>query len=164
MTKEWDLFEEGDAREDAGDFDGARQSFEQGAKLGDPGCLCRLGLMFDRGVGCPIDKTKAMSCYKRAWRSRDLAAAQNIAIIYREAGKPRLMSQWFKRAASAGDGDALVEMARCYLDGIGVRKDIAAAKRALEAAIISENITEYSQEIAESMLADLKSSGAQTGG
>jgi TPR repeat protein len=147
---------EGDTKEDAGDFDGARHAFEAGAALGDPACWSRLGLMFDNGVGCEVDKERAMSCYRRAWRSHDLCAANNIAILYREAGNRRAMFQWFQRAVGVGDGDALVEVAKCYLEGIGVRRNVAAAIRALTEATASRCITPAGIGEAESILADLQ--------
>jgi len=150
-------FIDGDAKEDAGEFDAARRAFEAGAALGDPNCWSRLGSMFDNGIGYPVDKARAMSCYKRAWRSRDICAANNIAILYRETRKWRLMFQWFQRCVAEGDGDALVEIAKCYRDGIGVRKNRAAAIRALTEAATSQSITPTGIEEARAILADLQS-------
>ncbi len=152
--------EKGEAAEDAGHFESARIFFERGAALGDGMCWSRLGLMYDNGVGCQVNKAMAMHCYKQAWKTRDLCAANNIAVLYREAGNRRLMFTWFKKAAMEGDGDALVEVAKCLMAGVGVRRDPSAAIRSLEAARQSQNITPAGREEAELLLADEKAVSA----
>ncbi|MGB7655609.1 MAG: hypothetical protein WBL74_09010, partial [Novosphingobium sp.] len=126
---------------EAGDFDRARQCYETGASLGDPQCLQALGYMYDVGEGVVENKTIAMKLYRKAWRRGDHAAATNIAIMYRQRGKMRTMFQWFKRVAEAGDGSAQLEMAKCYLSGVGVRKDKQAALRCLAVAHTSFYMT-----------------------
>lgn len=137
------LFLIADAAEEEGKFDFARLSFEQGAALGDIGCLTRLAHMHDVGIGIPIDKAMAMRLYRRAWRrARSSLAANNIAILYRERGQNRAMFAWFRRAADAGDGSAQLDMAKCYIGGVGVRKDAALGLRHLKAAVTSDYISE----------------------
>ena len=139
-----------------GDFHLARQCYERGAALGDANCLQALGYMYDVGEGVTEDKALAMKFYRRAWRGGDWAAALNIAVLYRQQGKPRLMFRWFERVAEAGDGSAQFEMAKCYLDGTGVRRDPQAALRCLVAAIRSSLITEYEREEAQGLLDTLR--------
>ena len=139
-----------------GDFDLARQCYERGAALGDALCLQALGYMYHSGEGVTEDKALAMKLYRRAWRGGDHAAALNIAVLYREQGKPVLMFRWFERVALAGDGSAEFEMAKCYLAGTGVRKDAQAALRCLAAAIRSSLITEYEREEAQALLDTLR--------
>jgi uncharacterized protein len=127
-------FIEGDIAEAAGDLKAARASFERGAALGDPYCWSRLGLMFDSGVGCSVDKVRAMQCYQRGWRARDVVAANNIAVLYRENGDRRAMFQWFRRAADAGDDGALIELAKCLMNGVGTRRNRVEAAACLRRA------------------------------
>jgi TPR repeat protein len=140
------LFRVADAAEEAGNYELARQSFERAASLGCTDCLTRLAYMFDVGIGVEVDKPRAMRLYKRAWRRGSEVAANNIAILYREQRQHRLMFQWFLRAVNAGDGDALVELAKCYLSGVGVRKSSQDALRCLASALRSDCITEASIE------------------
>lgn len=56
------LFRIGDAAEEVGDHEYARQSFEKGAALGDVNCLIRLAYMFDAGIGVEVDKAFARRC------------------------------------------------------------------------------------------------------
>eukprot|EP01030_Chromulinospumella_sphaerica_P011287 gene11287-11090_t len=82
---------------ESGDLQSARRCYEQGAALGDPQCLQALGYMYDVGEGVTQDKAQAMTLYRKAWRRGSHAAANNIAVLYREQGKPRLMFRWFER-------------------------------------------------------------------
>jgi TPR repeat protein len=139
-----------------GDFDLARQCYERGGALGDARCLQALAYMYDVGEGGIEDKALAMKLYRRAWRGGSHTAALNIAAHYRQQGKPALMFRWFERVARTGDGSALFEMAKCYLDGTGVRRDPQAALRCLATAVRSSLITEYEREEAEALLDTLR--------
>jgi len=108
--------------------------------------------MYDVGEGAPADKAVAMKLYRRAWRLGSHASASNIAILYREQGKPRTMFRWFKRLADAGDGSAQLDMAKCYLDGLGVRRDAQGALRCLSVAVTSFYISEGEREEAQELL------------
>ncbi|MDJ0276053.1 hypothetical protein QLH51_04445 [Sphingomonas sp. 2R-10] len=141
---------------EAGNFGHARRCYEAGAALGDGMCLQALGYMYDVGEGVVADKALAMKLYRRAWNAGDHAAAINIAVLYRAKGNKRLMFRWYQRVAHAGDGSAQLEMARCYLSGTGVRKDVTAALRCLAAATASEYITEHEREEAQAILVALR--------
>lgn len=141
---------------EAGNFEQARKCYESGATLGDPQCLQALGYMYDVGEGVAVDKASAMKLYRMAWKRGSHAAAINIAILYREVGKKQAMFRWYERVGRAGDGSAQLQMAKCYLSGIGVRKDVQAALPCLTAAIASDYITEYEREEAQAILVTLK--------
>lgn len=141
---------------EAGNFEHARRCYERGAALGDGMCLQALGYMYDVGEGVAADKALALKLYRMAWKRGSHAAATNIALLYRKMGNKRTMFRWYQRVARAGDGSAQLEMARCYMSGTGVRKDIQAALRCLAVANTSEYITEYEREEAQAMLAAMK--------
>ncbi len=141
---------------EAGNFDHAHACYECGAELGDAECLHALGYMYDIGEGVAVDKGLAMKLYRKAWRRGSHAAAANIAILYREKGRIRTMFSWYQRVALAGDGSAQLDMAKCYLNGMGVRKDVQAALRCLAVASTSEYITECEREEAQALLATLR--------
>jgi TPR repeat protein len=156
MSETFLLFQMGDSAEEAGDFSSAKLAFERGAALGDGCCWLRLGYLYDVGLGVETDKREAMRCYRRAWLQRNTAAANNIAILYRERGDHRSMFRWFERAASEGDGSAYLDLAKCYRDGIGVRKAPQAAVRCLAAALSSPFISEVEREEAAEMMAAVR--------
>lgn len=150
------LFRLADAAQDAGDHELARQSFERGAALGDTASLTRLALIYDVGVGVAPDRVRAMSLYQRAWRlGRDAVAANNIAILYKEGGRRREMFRWFQRSAGTGDGSAHLSMAKCYLDGSGVRSNPQSALRCLAVAAGSFYISGDEREEAQALLKTL---------
>lgn len=141
---------------EAGNLDHARRCYEKGAALGDALCLHALAHMYDVGEGVVVDKAVAMALYRKAWRRGSHIAASSIALLYQEQGKARLMFRWYQRAALLGDGSAQLDMAKCYLSGTGVRKDVQAALRCLAVAVTSYYITEYEREEAEALLATLR--------
>ena len=78
---------------------------------------------------------------RKAFRAGDPCAAHNIAITYRENGDVRTAFTWFRRAARAGDGDALIQLGIHYYWGKGVRSNPRAAVRCFRAAIKAKNIS-----------------------
>jgi TPR repeat protein len=161
MTNASELFESGDAAEDAGEFGRALLCFEQGAALGCNDCLERLALMYDVGKGVQISKTFAMRCYQKSWR-RGGNPANNIAILYREQGDLKAMVRWYKRAIERGHEDARVELAKCYSNGDGVRRSAGLAKLHLRVAIKAYYITEAGREEAASLLRALEVGSSPT--
>ena len=131
---------------DAGDLKPAFEHFRAGAALGWRGCMINLGYFHDEGLGTLRSKHEAMRWYRRAFESGDVVAATNVAILFRERGSQRRMCHWLWRAASRGDGDALVDLARCHLDGRGVPKSksraVACARKALRSNWISAGAVE----------------------
>ena len=132
------LCAQGDAAEEAGDLERARRLFEQGAALNDTMCLMRLALIHDLGLGVPVNQPVALQLNLRAWRLGNAVAAQNIATIYRDAGREDRATLWYRRGAEAGDGDAAVELARRYLDGRGTERSPSEARKWLQFAIASK--------------------------
>lgn len=150
------LFTIADAAEEDGRYEFARRAFEQGAALGDVACLTRLAHMHDVGIGTSVDKALAMGLYQRAWRrERCPLAANNIAVLYRERAQYRTMVAWFRRAAATGDGSAELNLAKCYIEGVGARKDAARGLRHLQAAAQSCYICEDEREEAIRLIATL---------
>lgn len=150
------LFRIANTAEEQGDFELARSSFERGAALGSVECLTRLAYIYDVGLGIEVDKSHAMQLYQRAWRvGKSTVAANNIAVLYREIGKHRSMFEWFLKAAQRGDGSAQLDLAKCYLNGVGTKADAQAALKCLSAALLSQFISEDEQDEAQTMINSL---------
>jgi TPR repeat protein len=151
------LYQIGDAAEEAGNFAHARTAFERGAALGDVDCLCRLAYIFDTGLGVGADKLVAMRLYQRAWRKdRNVMAGSNIAVLYRERRQWQFAFRWWQRVADTGDGSSQLEMAKCYVRGRGVKRDLNAALRCLAVAESSTYISEYERDLARRLLRRLR--------
>lgn len=150
-----EFFSRGDDAQEAGDFDLARVCFEQGAALGDANCLSRLAYLYDVGIGVPIDKRQARWLYIRAWRHGCLVAGNNLAILHRENGNHGAMVRWFRRAVERGDDGARVELAKCYLQGLGVEPSPALALRHLRTALAGDGLCGHEREEAAGLLTGL---------
>jgi uncharacterized protein len=142
---------------EAGDFARAKAIYERGAALGDADCWQGLGYMFDVGQGMEADKQQAMRGYRAAWRlGRNAAAANNIAALYRDAGDRRAMFRWFKRASEQGNDGVCLELAKCYRDGVGVRRSLGDALRCLSRVMSGPCASEAEREEAQAMLASFQ--------
>ncbi len=150
-----EFFSRGDDAQEAGDFDLARRCFEQGAALGDANCLSRLAYLYDVGMGVPIDKRRARGLYLRAWRLGCHVAGNNLAILHREAGNHGAMARWFRRAMERGDNGARIELAKCYLQGLGVEPSPTLALRNLQVALADDDIVDWERDEAQALVASL---------
>jgi TPR repeat protein len=150
-----EFFSRGDDAQEAGDFDLARVCFEQGAASGDVFCLSRLAYLYDLGIGVPIDKRRARGLYLRAWRLGCHIAGNNLAVLHREDGNHGAMARWFRRALERGDDGARVELAKCYLQGLGVEPSPTLALRHLQVVLAGSGIVEWEREEAEALVASL---------
>jgi TPR repeat protein len=155
MTNADESFSRGDDAQEAGDFELARLCFEQGAALADANCLSRLAYLYDVGIGVPIEKRRARGLYLRAWRLGCHVAGNNLAILHREAGNHGAMARWFRRAVERGDDGARIELAKCYLHGLGVEPSPTLALRHLQVVLAGSGIVEWEREEAEALVASL---------
>lgn len=112
--------------------------------------------LYDSGVGTKPNWKLALHWYRRALRDVPQAAAYNMATIYRDRRKFRVMLAWWLRAAKAGDGEAAADAGYCYQYGIGARKDNTLARRFYRRAITSRYICELGREAALYYLAVLE--------
>ncbi|MBS0297453.1 MAG: sel1 repeat family protein [Proteobacteria bacterium] len=83
-----------EAAEARGDFDAALALWRRA------GSFVNVGYAYDTGLGRPVDKAKAMAWYRRGYRRGCAPCANNIAILYREQGRPELADRWFRREAA----------------------------------------------------------------
>jgi TPR repeat protein len=104
-----------------------------------------LGYAYDVGHGIWRNRALALEWYRRAVRHGDCGAASNIATVYRDSGDLRHAHRWAVRAMEMGDGDDAVTAGYNYLYGIGVRRDVAMARRLFQRAL-RENTSVYGRE------------------
>jgi TPR repeat protein len=100
-----------------------------------------LGILLGNKRGVRKNVEEALFWLRKAFRAGESCAAQNIAITYRENGDLKTAFKWFRRAAEAGDGDALIQLGIHYYWGKGVRKNPRAAVRCFRAATRVKNIS-----------------------
>jgi TPR repeat protein len=131
----------------------AAEWMERAARGGDPSAMHNIGYYYDRGVGVRRDARRALFWYRTVLRIHGYeSAANNIATIYRDRKDHKRAFVWYCKAAEAGDGDALVEVAVRYLRGRGVRRDPERGVKQLRRAIKSTRITESGRDDAKYQL------------
>jgi uncharacterized protein len=122
------------------------------ATSGDKHCMLNLGYFYDHGIGISRCKSAALHWYKAAFRSGDLAAASNLASCYTKQGDHRRAMLWYKRAASLGDGDAEVEIAKILRTPNASPRAQVLAVRSLRHALNSRFISDAAREEAKLLL------------
>ena len=120
--------------------------FRRAAEHGSASAQNTLGVLLGDGDGVKRDVQDALRWLRRAFRSRQSCAANNIAITYRQIGKLRMAVKWLQRAADEGDDDALVELGIHYYWGKGVKKNPKAAIRCFRKATKGKNICGYGRD------------------
>ncbi|MFZ6844351.1 tetratricopeptide repeat protein [Undibacterium sp. RuTC16W] len=135
-----------------GDLQRAFYCFLAGAELDLPGCMTNLGYFYDAGLAIRADKSKAMYWYKRAYRLGSASAAANLAMLHRERRRFRLMCRCLYLSAALGDGDAQLDLGKCYLTGQGVSKSRRMARRCFLQALKSDQITPAGRADAQKLL------------
>lgn len=141
---------------DCGNLRRAFELFSQGAEAGDASCQLNLGYFYDCGLHVARDQKLARHWYGQAYRQGEATAASNIATIYRDAHDYRRMTWWWRAAARMGDGDALLDLGRCYESGHGVIKNLERAVQCYVRLLESSHTTEASREAAKIRLRHLR--------
>ena len=124
----------------------AAEWFRRAAEHGNAAAQCTLGVLLGDGKGVARNPKEALSWLKKALRGGNPCAAANIAITYREAGNLRAAVKWFRKAAAAGDDDALVQLGIHLYWGKGVRRNPKAAVQCFRKAIKGNNICEHGRD------------------
>jgi len=122
------------------------------AAAGDIGALLNVGYFYDQGIGTRRNQATAMYWYKRAWRHRHPAAANNLGTIWRDRGQVLHALTWFHKAAKLGYEGANLEIAKHYILNQDPRKAIACLNRVIR----SSRVSEADVEEAKSLLARIK--------
>jgi hypothetical protein len=79
-------------------------------------------------------------------RKGDTSAMHNVGATYRILGKQAVAFRWWRKSAELGDGTDNLEVGYCFHHGAGVRKDLAAAARAYEKAMVSDRASQLDRE------------------
>ncbi len=117
-----------------GDFERARQIWQDLADDGDAVAQFNLGTLYDSGEGVPQDTTRASELWVAAADQGLLIAAHNLALMELEqaAGDPARLEAALARleqAAASGLPRSTYTLGKMYLLGVGVPQDV---DRALE--------------------------------
>ncbi|KAA6182479.1 protein kinase [Thiohalocapsa marina] len=112
--------------------------YKKAAEKGDSAAQNGLGLMYDEGVGVPMNDAEAVKWYLKAAEQGHPIAQFNLAQMYEHGeGTPKSQADadhWYKQSllsfkTLAAEGNASAEnmVGEMYLEGLGVNKDVGKA-------------------------------------
>lgn len=114
-----------------GDYQTARQLWEQQAAANDPEAINNLGILYQKGIGVEQDVEKAQSLYLRAANLGFTNAQVNLGNLYfnSEGVDENLKeaARWYTAAARGGHLRAQYYLAQMYDHGDGVDEDHSTA-------------------------------------
>ena len=118
---------QGDAANQAQDYDTAFQWYRRAADKGSTHAKAQLGVHYARGLGVDEDDRKALQWTREAANEGDVKGMRDLGDLYFfGTGVPRDNTQstaWYRKAADLGDVNSEYEMGMAYMDGFGVPKD-----------------------------------------
>ena len=111
----------------SGQFEAARQYWEQAVNEGNASAAYNLGIALSKGLGGSVDERRAVSLFKRAATAGLGQAAHRLALAYYSgkgvAQNKQKALQWWQRAADQGHARARYNLAAMQWNGDGVEQD-----------------------------------------
>jgi TPR repeat protein len=142
------LFIRADHEWNRGNLRPAFRLFLQAAKNGDRASQLNVGYFYDKGLGTRRDLTAALYWYKRAYRSGDASAANNIGTTWRDQRNAKRALTWFQRAVRLGDHGANLEIAKLFLrEDREASKATACLKKVIDSDCVSESEIQEAREL-----------------
>ena len=119
----------------AGDYAAAMREFSGLAEKGHSRAWLYLGWLHNKGLGTPINYSKAEVCYKNAISLGNVDALIPLGRLYKKSASAEKSFGCFLSAASKGNLSGIYWVGRSYLYGNGVEKDMEKAKTYLKTAM-----------------------------
>ncbi len=131
------------------------------ASAGDPQAQFEMGRLYYRGKHVAQDFAQALNWFDTAAKNGSVPAMNALAGMYHagqgcEEPNPQKTFSWYQTAAHTGDFEARVNLAVCYLNGIGTEKNEAKGFEVMKAA------ADEKSPIAQTLTADLYERGIGT--
>lgn len=124
----------------------AAEWYRRAAKHGSVSAQNNLGVLLGNGNKVRKNVAEALFWLRKAFGAGEGYAGKNIAITYRENGDLKTAVKWFRKAADAGDDEALIQLGIHYYWGKGVRTNATAAIRYFRAATRAKHISEWDRD------------------
>lgn len=100
--------------------------YRKGFDKGDDWSGYNLALSYSNGTGVPQDKQKALELYKEVYdleNSASGSSANAIGNVYYRQNDYEESIEWYNKGIEKNSGWAYYNLADCYYDGNGVKKD-----------------------------------------
>jgi TPR repeat protein len=118
---------ESDSKNDIKTFETAKID----AQRGDPQAQGDLGLLYEKGLGTPVDDKQAVYWLTKAAKKGDVNSENNLGFMYFNghgvAQDYAEAMRWFQKASDQGLASAQSNLGLMYGAGLGVPKDFAKA-------------------------------------
>lgn len=112
---------------DASQYQKAQEEFSYLADEGDGTALYYMGQIYEKGLGTPADKDKAMEYYKRADAAGNSAATATLASLIMDdttiQDNNKIGLDLLKKSAYNGNADALFELGELYSKGEKIERE-----------------------------------------
>ena len=126
-----ELFEDGVAAHNRGDYATAIRLLLPLAEEGLAKAQVNLGLLYFNGQGVPQNDAEAVKWFRKAADQGDNFAQHNLGVIYdagRGVSQDRVEAvKWYQKAADHGLADAQYDLGQMYANGHGVPQDYVRA-------------------------------------
>jgi TPR repeat protein len=99
-----------------------------------PDAAWKLGRMYENGEGVAQNPARALELYKAAAERGSGGAMNSLGNLSLLRGDYAGALGWYRKAADAGFGEALLNLAGMYYQGLGVARDVGIAYRFAEQA------------------------------
>lgn len=120
--------------------------YEEAANNGDRGAKCELGICFYEGNGVVRDYKRAVALFRSAGKDEESEALRRLAVAYVdgcgvEQRDCKEAVGFFQRAVDLGNCEAIVDLAKCFRYGQGVKQNPEKAAGLFKTAVEKGNIT-----------------------
>jgi len=124
-------FQAGMEAYEKGDYDTAKSEWKKSAALGDPSSNFNLGVLYERGVGEPVNYEAAIQYYKIASDLGHPSAPFNLALFYQNGIGTEIDGtkavHYYRLSANRGIADAQRVLGYLYLQGEIIPQNYAQA-------------------------------------
>lgn len=121
-----------------GDYKRAMENYKLADANGNLIGSFNLGLLYERGEGCPVDYNEARKLYIKAAEAAHKESMVQLAGLYLHgygtSPDPSAALKWYKQAADLGDRNAEYQLGLLYETGNTTKIDLAKAKEYYELA------------------------------
>tara|TARA_Y100000589_G_scaffold39062_1_gene32738 strand:- start:754 stop:1890 length:1137 start_codon:yes stop_codon:yes gene_type:complete len=104
----------------------AYESYDKSSKLLFVPAIYNMAVCYDKGIGTSRNIVDAVELYIKAANKSHLQSQVRLGQLYKKT-QPYESTYWYRLAADQGDSEALFEVAKAHLNGLGANQDYEAA-------------------------------------
>jgi TPR repeat protein len=105
----------------------ALEYYDQAARLNNSDAITKLGYMYERGQGVPLDAGKALEYYRKAAAMDNGLAINYVGVYHHRNGEHKEAVKAFQRSKQLGCARGANNLGLCFEQGLGVVRDLEQA-------------------------------------